>query len=157
MRGGRHKYEPQRGQHRGFIVSIAARWPLVMGRATVRLILAGTLMLTVMVAPSTAKCLYTNPDAPLTKLPDDVAVVAPPTTVAPATLPPSVAQPVCRPSENGQPQSAPAGCNSGSSSPESGSGAVCLAHFRSEHETHAKARFSTLVGPPAVRGTTWSI
>jgi len=36
------------------------------------------------------------------------------------------------------------------------SGAVCRAHFRREQETHARARFSAVVGPPAVRGSTWS-
>jgi hypothetical protein len=44
------------------------------------------------------------------------------------------------------------GLNSGTSSPESGSAAVCFAHFRSEHETHARARLSAVVGPPAAQG-----
>src|SRR5262249_16929519 len=34
--------------------------------------------------------------------------------------------------------------------------AVCFAHLRSEHETHARARLSAVVGPSAARGTTWS-
>jgi hypothetical protein len=32
--------------------------------------------------------------------------------------------------------------------------AACRAHFRSEQETHARARLSAVVGPPAVRGRT---
>ena len=48
------------------------------------------------------------------------------------------------------------GLKSGTSKPESGSTAACLAHLRREHETHAKARLSSLVGPPAARGTMWS-
>ena len=34
---------------------------------------------------------------------------------------------------------------------------VCFAPLRKEHETHAKARFSITVLPPALTGLTWSI
>jgi len=46
------------------------------------------------------------------------------------------------------------GLNSGAGSPDSGSVAVCLAHFLREHETHARARLPAAVGPPATRGIT---
>lgn len=41
-------------------------------------------------------------------------------------------------------------------SPVAGSTAMIREPFRREHETHASARFSSVVTPPAARGATWS-
>lgn len=75
---------------------------------------------------------------------DNASAVALPTAVKATSL--SSCQRKC------SAQTCVRGLNSGTSSPESGSVAICFAHLRSEHDTHAKARLSAVIGPPATRG-----
>jgi hypothetical protein len=75
MRVGKHEYGPKRGRT----------------TAIARSVCASILWLAFPSGSASAKCLYTNPDAPLTKLPNDVVIASPsaptPVPATPAVTP----------------------------------------------------------------------